>query len=284
MHGELLRIGPISFFKYGTALAMAFLIGTGLSSAQARRRRMETELIVELAIRLMLLSLVTGRMGYILPDLGYYLRHPSEILRISAGGLSYVPAFVAGMLYTRSYAERRGIRFEALLDVLAPGLAVGLIIGSLGAAEWQPEHGAVRAGRLLWAPSVVLFFTIEYVGCWYLASSRRRLPEGRRFCQVVAVDALARMLSSLWAWILYGEFLPHALSTAVSGALFVGALGKGRALSFCQRPRLETDVETSYMSRSRRRRLPVRQRAILAAVWLVGYVLLVILLGRSVTA
>ena len=175
------------------------------------------------------------------------------------------------------------IRFEALLDVLAPGLAVGLIIGSLGAAEWQPEHGAVRRTPFVGSVSGVVF-TIEYVGCWYLASSRRRLPEGRSLCQVVAVDALARMLSSLWAWILYGEFLPHALSTAVSGALFVGALGKGRALSFCQRPRLETDVETSYMSRSRRRRLPVRQRAILAAVWLVGYVLLVILLGRSVTA
>ncbi|MGI6082574.1 MAG: prolipoprotein diacylglyceryl transferase family protein [Limnochordia bacterium] len=284
MHGELLRIGPIAVFKYGTALAMAFMIGTGVAAAEARRRRMGTIVIVELAIRLMLLSLVSGRMGYILPDLGYYLTHPSEILRVSAGGLSYIPAFVASVLYTRSYAERHGLRFEILLDVLAPGLAVGLIIGSLGAVEWQSEQGAVRAGRLFWAPSVLLFFTIEYVGCWYMAASRRRLPEGRRFCQVVAVDGLARMSSSLWAWILYGDFLPHALSTAVSGVLLVGALGRSRTLSFCQSRSPEAGVGASYAPGLRRRRLPVRQRALLAAAWLGAYVLLVALLGRPVAA
>lgn len=283
MYGELLRIGPIALYKYGTALAAAFLVGACFAMSEARRRRLDTTVIVELVVHLMVLGLISGRVGYILPDLGFYLTHPSEFFRVSAGGLSHVTAFVVAVGYTRFYAKRRGLRFWELLDILAPGLAAGLIIGSLGAVEWQPAKGAVHLGPIYWSPPVLLFFTIEYAGCWYIMASRRRLPEGRRFCQIVAVDALARMLSSLWAWILYEEFLPHALSTLVGAVFLVGALVFGQMLTFHHSGLLESAAagEMTQARRPRKRRLPARQRAVLAATWLGFYLLLVGLLGRT---
>lgn len=283
MDGELLRIGPIALYKYGTALAAAFLVGTGLAASEARRRGFDTKTIVELVVHLMVLGSVAGRMGYILPDLRFYLGNPSEFFKVSAGGLSYVPAFLVALGYTRLYATSRRLRFRELLDALTPGLAAGLIIGSLGAVEWQPSQGAVHVGSIFWSPPVLLFFTIEYAGCWYITASRRRLPEGRRFCQIVAVDALARVLSSLWAWMLYDEFLPHALSALVSAMLLIGALVRGQTLTFYQSGLLESAAasEAGPERLPRRRRRSSKERAVFAAAWLGSYLVLVILLGRG---
>ena len=54
----------------------------------------------------------------------------------------------------------------ALLDVLAPGLAVGLVIGSLGALDETTVAGALQLGSFYWPPGVIAFFTIEYAGLW----------------------------------------------------------------------------------------------------------------------
>ncbi len=282
MEGELLRIGSITLYWFGTALAVAFLVGTALAAREAERRNLDPLVVVELAGHLMIVGSVAGRVGYVFPDLPFYVTHPLEFFRVSPGGLSYVPAFVAGLVYIHYFARDRHLRFWEILDVLTPGLVAGLIIGSLGAVEVQPKAGAVYVGSFFWSPPTLAFFTIEYVGCRYIAASSRRMVEGRRFLQVVMVDALARTVSSLWAWILYKTALPHAFSVLAGLALLVWAVSQSQRLaSAAALGEVAVTSESEVRLSPRRRRLPTRQRALRAAVWFGIYVLLVVLLGRT---
>lgn len=290
MEGELLRLGPIALYSYGSALATAFLIGTAFSVREAARRRLDVLLLVDLIVRLVMIGVLAGRLGYCLPDIGFYLRQPWEFFLVSQGGLSYIPAFVAAVAYAWRFAKQHDLPVWELLDTLSPGLAVGLIIGFLGAVEVQSEQAAIYVGVRYWAPPTLAFFTVEFSGLWYLTASRRRLMPGLRFCQVVVVDAAARLLSSGWAWVIYQTAMPHAISVVVGALQLAGAIVAGQRLKRMEYPSLKEatvlDAKSALADaisnrRQRRKRLPVRIRILRAGIWMGAYLILFIMLGRT---
>jgi hypothetical protein len=290
MEGEFCRIGPLTLYSYGCALAAAFLIGTVLVLREAQQREFDKQQIWELVIGVILSGMIAGRIGYCLPDLWYYLTHLWELLRVPQGGISYIPALLAGVCYVFWFARKYGEHPFVLLDMLAPGLAAGLIIGFLGAMEIMPYQGALQIGSTYWAPPILAFFVIDYVGLWYLSTSRRRLIPGRRFMQIVALDATGRTLSSLWAWALYGEAVPHALSAAASlvlllsvGWVYMQLLP--RVAEAAQSDTAATTIGTGsdylvHARKPRRKRLPVRLRFLLSGFWFVVLLVFIGILGQ----
>jgi prolipoprotein diacylglyceryltransferase len=275
MNHEVLHLGPIVIYTYGMWLALGFLAGAGLAVREAERHGIKAAVIYELATQLMIVALVFGRLGHILQDLGFYIAKPIEILNVAQGGLSYVTAFGACFLYTVHFAAKRKLLWRDLLDVLAPGLAVGLVIGSLGALDETTVAGALQLGSFYWPPGVIAFFTIEYAGLWRLVKLRRRLAPGCRFWLVVKTDAFARAVSSIWSWLLYGQAQPMLLSLLGVALLYglawqqtkggwVGgwAVGVGRQLP-------------------RRRRPTRREQLTQLATWSGVYIVLLMILARS---
>lgn len=292
MEGEFYRIGPLTLYSYGCALAAAFLIGTTLVLREAQYREYDKQRVYELTIGAIITGLIAGRIGYCLPDLGYYLTHPWELLRVPQGGISYIPALLAGVGYVFWFARKYNEHPFILLDMLAPGLAAGLIIGFLGALEVMPYQGALQLGSIYWAPPTLAFFVVDYVGLWYLSTSRRRLIPGRRFMQIVALDAAGRTLSSVWAWTLYGTAVPHALSVVLSLALLIGvSWGYLRLL-----PRVAEATQADGLTavagagfdyllhsrKPRRKRLPIKHRLLLSGFWFLVLLLFVGILGQPV--
>ncbi|HHT28439.1 MAG TPA: prolipoprotein diacylglyceryl transferase [Firmicutes bacterium] len=292
MEGEFCRIGPFTLYSYGCGLAAAFLVGTTLVLREARYREYDKQRIWELVIGVICVGLVAGRIGYCLPDLWYYLTHPWEILRVPQGGISYIPALLAGVFYVFRFARKYGEHPFIILDMLAPGLAAGLIIGFLGAVEVMPYQGALQIGSTYWAPPVLAFFVIDYVGLWYLSTSRRRLIPGRRFMQIIALDAAGRTLSSVWAWALYGSAVPHAFSAAFSFALLVSACWVYRRLLPRVAEVTSEDASTAvtgagfdyllHTRKPRRKRLPVRHRLLLSGFWFMVLLVCIFILGQPV--
>jgi phosphatidylglycerol---prolipoprotein diacylglyceryl transferase len=94
-----------------------------------------------------------GRLGYVLfYQAGYYLTHPSEILRVWEGGMSFHGGFVGVIIAGLIFARRNGIAPLHLADsmaLVAPiGIGLGRVANFINAELW---------GRPTLAPWGVIF-------------------------------------------------------------------------------------------------------------------------------
>ncbi len=74
-----------------------------------------------------------GRLGYVLfyqPT--YFLAHPSEILSVWQGGMSFHGGFLGVLLAMALFASKNGRRWLSIMDFVAPMVPIGLGAGRLG--------------------------------------------------------------------------------------------------------------------------------------------------------
>ena len=73
-----------------------------------------------------------GRLGYVLfYDLPAYLQNPLDIFAVWQGGMSFHGGFLGVMIAMIAFAKRRGIPVWSMVDVIAPGVTIGLLLGRL---------------------------------------------------------------------------------------------------------------------------------------------------------
>lgn len=71
-----------------------------------------------------------GRIGYVLfYQPGYYLEHPSEILHVWEGGMSFHGGFLGVVLATWLFSKKNHFRFWRVIDVFACATPIGLFLG-----------------------------------------------------------------------------------------------------------------------------------------------------------
>jgi prolipoprotein diacylglyceryl transferase len=106
------------------------------------------ELVIAVAVPC---GIVGARLYHVITDYQLYFgpgRDPLDALRIWNGGLGIWGAVAAGVLGGYLVARRRQVRFPALLDAVAPGLAVAQAIGRLG--NWFNSELFGRPTTLPW--------------------------------------------------------------------------------------------------------------------------------------
>jgi prolipoprotein diacylglyceryl transferase len=96
-------------------------------------------------------GIVGARIYHVITDYQLYFgpgRDPLDALKIWNGGLGIWGAVAAGVAGGYLVARRRQVRFPALLDAVAPGLAVAQAIGRLG--NWFNQELFGRPTTLPW--------------------------------------------------------------------------------------------------------------------------------------
>ena len=102
----------------------------------------------------MALGLVAGaRLGYVLfyqyANLGYYLRHPIEIIAVWHGGMSFHGGFIGVVLATIFFCRVRKLPFLQVADAVIVTAPVGLFFGRMGNFINGELYG--RATSVPWA-------------------------------------------------------------------------------------------------------------------------------------
>ena len=126
------QFGPLALRWYGLLIALAVLLGFNLSQFLAKKRQLNPNLVGDLALGLVIASLLGARCYYVLFQWSYYRQNPWEILAIWQGGLAIHGAILAGLATTWFYAQRQRVSLWQLTDVLVPSLALGQTIGRWG--------------------------------------------------------------------------------------------------------------------------------------------------------
>lgn len=136
-----IEIGPLQLHWYGIIIASAVLIAALLGSRVATWLGENPEDGWSMLLLVVILAVVGARIYHVVHLWEHYIANPIEIPQIWNGGIG-IPGGVAGgalgiLLFTRS----RGINTARWLDIFAPALLLGQVIGRLGNFVNQELYG-----------------------------------------------------------------------------------------------------------------------------------------------
>jgi phosphatidylglycerol:prolipoprotein diacylglycerol transferase len=128
----LFHIGSLPIRSYGLMMAIAFLVGIWIARRRAAARGYEPDVIIDLSVVVIIVSIVGARLGYVLVRWSHYVNDIPGIFRVWEGGLALYGGVIAGTIAGLWFFHRRGINIWAGADIVAPSLAMGVAIGRIG--------------------------------------------------------------------------------------------------------------------------------------------------------
>jgi len=132
MHPDLFSIGPFTLHTYGVFVALGFAVAVLVTIRLGRAQGFSTQQVMDLAFVMMLWAIVGSRAMYALMNLGYYIEHPLDVLKIWQGGLVFSGGLVAVAVAMVWYLRHHHLSFWKVGDLWAPAIALGQGIGRIG--------------------------------------------------------------------------------------------------------------------------------------------------------
>lgn len=128
----IFQLGPVAIRWYGLLIASAVLIGVSLSQYLAQKRRVNPELLGDLAIWLVLGAIPCARIYYVAFEWPQYAQRPEDIIAIWKGGIAIHGAILGGTIAALIFAKIQRVSFWQLADLIAPSAILGQAIGRWG--------------------------------------------------------------------------------------------------------------------------------------------------------
>jgi prolipoprotein diacylglyceryl transferase len=136
---------------YAMCIIVGIIVGMVIANRRWRARGGTADSLEMVVVIAVPFGIVGARLYHVITDYQLYFgpgRHPIDALKIWNGGLGVWGAIGFGVLGAYLVARRHQIRFPALLDAAAPGIAVAQGIGRLG--NWFNQELFGRPTSLPW--------------------------------------------------------------------------------------------------------------------------------------
>jgi phosphatidylglycerol:prolipoprotein diacylglycerol transferase len=135
----LIQIGPLAIRWYALAYIVGILGGWVYARALIRAERLwsgKAALTVvdfdDFILWVTLGIILGGRLGYVLfYNPSYFLAHPSEIIQLWKGGMSFHGGFLGCVIAVIGFARWRGISILSLGDIVCAVAPIGLFLGRI---------------------------------------------------------------------------------------------------------------------------------------------------------
>lgn len=137
-----IEIGPLSIYWYGVIIAAGAFLGLYLATRESDRLGLKKDLVVDLVVFAIPISILFARLYYVLFEWQRYIGEPWwKAFAVWEGGLAIHGALIGAVLTTIIYTRIKKVSFWQLADVAAPGLILGQAIGRWGNFMNQEAHG-----------------------------------------------------------------------------------------------------------------------------------------------
>ncbi|HET9371852.1 MAG TPA: prolipoprotein diacylglyceryl transferase [Vicinamibacterales bacterium] len=132
MHPILFEIGNWPVYSYGLLLAIAYLAGLQLAVIRARRLGVDSTKVMDLGIYLIIAALVGAKLMLVAVDFDYFRQQPRELLSLVRAGGVFYGGLIAALAVAIWLVRRYALNLWTVADLMAPGIALGHVIGRLG--------------------------------------------------------------------------------------------------------------------------------------------------------
>ena len=131
-----IELGPLSISPHGIGIAVGFLLGAQLMVRRRRRFGGPSENDIWNCLFYALIGAIVGaRAGYVFGHFSEVTDSGEDLLgvfRIWEGGISLIGGITGAILFALPYMLRQKMGFWRTMDLAAPGLALGIVVGRLG--------------------------------------------------------------------------------------------------------------------------------------------------------
>ena len=145
-------LGPFPLRAYALCIIAGIVVAMVIANRRWRARGGTADTLESVLVLAIPFGIIGARIYHVITDYELYFgpgRDPVDALKIWNGGLGIWGAVALGALGAYLVGRRRGVRFPALLDAVAPALLVAQAIGRLG--NWFNSELFGRPTTLPWA-------------------------------------------------------------------------------------------------------------------------------------
>jgi phosphatidylglycerol:prolipoprotein diacylglycerol transferase len=202
----VLQIGPAAVPTYPLLLLVAFWAGMWVAARRARQLGLESDHVYNAGLYGLLAGVLGARLWFVLSHWENYAGDLSQAFSLSRNALSPSEGLMIAGLAVFIYLQRQRLPLGLFFDALAPGLALALIIGHIGA--FLGGEGLGAPSTMPWAIEVAdmtrhpVQLYEALAGLVILAVlfwGRRWRPwPGFQFWLVVGLYSLARLLLEIF--------------------------------------------------------------------------------------
>jgi phosphatidylglycerol:prolipoprotein diacylglycerol transferase len=155
-------------------MMLAILTGLLFIIYLAKRYKVSSEIIIDLAFWMILFGIIGARLYELIIDFNYYQSNPLAIFKIWQGGLAIHGAIIAGLITLYFFSKKISNKvkethvktFWSLTAIITPGLALGQFIGRWGNYFNQELFGL--PSKASWAiPIDIINRPIAYISNQY---------------------------------------------------------------------------------------------------------------------
>ncbi len=132
MHPIIFEIGSFSLRSYGLMAALGFLAAVGIAMVNRKYAKLSSDQLSTLCFWSIITGIAGSRLFYVIQYWHQFSGHPIDIIRIDKGGLVYYGGFLLVMAFIYFYCRRQKLSVLRVMDILAPGLALGHAFGRMG--------------------------------------------------------------------------------------------------------------------------------------------------------
>lgn len=214
---------------YGILITLGMILAVLYASyVSAKREKLESDLIIDLAFFIIIFGVIGARLYYVIFEWDSYLVTGGSFLSnltgtlknvvaIWNGGLAIYGGILAGLLTAYIFAKVRKVPFIKLFDILAPTVMIGQIIGRWGNFINMEAHGGStslpwRMGLLysrdgsgvetgVWDSAMYVHPTFLYESLWNLIGFvilhnvyKKKKFDGQMFAMYLIWYGFGRML------------------------------------------------------------------------------------------
>jgi len=197
----LFSIGSFNVQAWGLMVSIGFLVGLLIVTLEAKKRKMNLDVLYALALSLFVGGVLGARIGWILTEAPSGLSF-MDYLNIWNGGMISFGGLIGGLASMGAYAWHKKIKLMNYLDVFAVGLPIGMAIGRVGCYLIGDHLG--KGTVMSWAilhygqltHPVILYEIIWLIGTFFLIMhlKNKGLQGGSLFMTFLASYSIGRIV------------------------------------------------------------------------------------------
>lgn len=132
-------LDPIAFhlftkpvYWYGIIIATTVFFAYYLADREATKRGLKKDTMLDLLLIALPIAFIFARAYYVIFRWEFYKGDFASMIAIWDGGIAIYGGLIGGFVVLYFFARRRGIKIIKLLDIIAPSLLVGQMLGRWG--------------------------------------------------------------------------------------------------------------------------------------------------------